>query len=176
MKKLLFMLILIVIASAQTKKPVVESPEHKAAVKALEVWDSPESRAEGLNIEIKTETTLVNLSRRIDQIKDQHDYTVNYVKQHPDADDRESLMADAERLSDQYKDAVAEMKSLKEKLEAYKTEREQNVTLLKQRVEHVDGCVKVFQVTIDMKPSDLTIRQTEQVKECRSLDLYPPQK
>ena len=42
-------------------------------------------------------------------------------------------------------------------------------------VEHVDGCLAVYRKTIDKRTSDLTTRETGQISECKSLDLYPPQ-
>jgi hypothetical protein len=44
------------------------------------------------------------------------------------------------------------------------------------RLKHVDDCTSVYHNTIDLKVSDLTGRQTESVKACRSLGLYPPEK
>jgi len=38
----------------------------------------------------------------------------------------------------------------------------------------VEDCRKVYQRTIDKKTYDLTVRETELVAGCRSLDLYPP--
>jgi hypothetical protein len=37
-------------------------------------------------------------------------------------------------------------------------------------------CAGVYRDTIDAKVSDLTNRQAEQIKACKSLDLYPPDK
>jgi hypothetical protein len=44
------------------------------------------------------------------------------------------------------------------------------------RLVHVDSCVATYHKTIDKKGSDLTVRESEQVKTCQSLDLYPPQR
>jgi hypothetical protein len=41
---------------------------------------------------------------------------------------------------------------------------------------HADDCAKIFHDTADSRVSDLTVRQTEQVKACQSLNLYPPEK
>ena len=156
-----------------TKSKPVESIEHKVATKALEVWD--EGRAERLSFSVTVETTLVKLSNKATEIKDQHDYTVNWIKRHPD-EDHGTLMDDVEWLANEYKATLDKMTTLKQNLVALQTKEEEVSKLLKQRLDYVDGCLKVYRVTIDMKPSDLTIRQTEQVKECRSLDLYPPSK
>jgi hypothetical protein len=48
--------------------------------------------------------------------------------------------------------------------------------VLQARLQHADECVQVFHETIDAKVSDLTIRQTELVKACQSMNLYPPEK
>jgi predicted nucleic acid-binding Zn-ribbon protein len=48
--------------------------------------------------------------------------------------------------------------------------------LLKSRLEHADDCVAVYNKTIDEKVSDITTRESEQIKACKSLDLYPPNK
>lgn len=47
---------------------------------------------------------------------------------------------------------------------------------LESRVQHVDDCVVVYKKTIDEKVSDLTTRESEQIKACKALDLYPPDK
>jgi hypothetical protein len=44
-----------------------------------------------------------------------------------------------------------------------------------QQLERVDACLKVYNQTVDKKTSDLTNRETAQIGECRSLNLYPPQ-
>jgi hypothetical protein len=46
--------------------------------------------------------------------------------------------------------------------------------LLVTQLEHVDSCVTIYHKTIDKRASDLTVRESEQVKACQSLDLYPP--
>jgi len=43
------------------------------------------------------------------------------------------------------------------------------------QVEHVDACLNVYNQTADKKTSDLTNRETGQISECKSLNLYPPQ-
>ena len=43
------------------------------------------------------------------------------------------------------------------------------------RWEYADTCAKVYRTTGNKKVSDVTVIETEQIKECRSLDLYPPQ-
>ena len=47
---------------------------------------------------------------------------------------------------------------------------------LESRIRHADDCVAVYQKTIDKKVSDLTTRESEQIKACQSEDLYPPDK
>ena len=53
---------------------------------------------------------------------------------------------------------------------------EEELAQRKLRVEHADECVAVFQATTGKKTSDVTIKDTEQVKACQSMNLYPPQK
>jgi Zn ribbon nucleic-acid-binding protein len=48
--------------------------------------------------------------------------------------------------------------------------------LLEPKVEIVDSCISTYHQTIDKKNADLTVRESEQVKACQSLDLYPPAK
>lgn len=43
----------------------------------------------------------------------------------------------------------------------------------KNQLEHVDDCTALFHRTIDKKTSDLTVRETTQLKECTAMDLYP---
>jgi hypothetical protein len=38
---------------------------------------------------------------------------------------------------------------------------------------NVDDCTRLFHQTIDKKNSDLTVRETTQIKACTDLDLYP---
>ena len=42
--------------------------------------------------------------------------------------------------------------------------------------ENADACTEIYHTTIDVKVSDLTVKQTELVKGCQSLDSYPPWK
>jgi hypothetical protein len=51
-----------------------------------------------------------------------------------------------------------------------------DIDRLKERLELVDPCLRLYRTTIDKKVSDLTTRETEQIPACRSLDLYPPRK
>jgi hypothetical protein len=48
--------------------------------------------------------------------------------------------------------------------------------LLEPQLEFVDSCISTYHQTIDKKNADLTVRESEQVKKCQSLDLYPPAK
>jgi acetolactate synthase regulatory subunit len=47
---------------------------------------------------------------------------------------------------------------------------------LNAQLEHVDDCLKIYNGTIDKKTSDMTVRETGQVKACQSITLYPPEK
>lgn len=47
---------------------------------------------------------------------------------------------------------------------------------LQARVLHADDCLVVYTGTIDKKVADLTTRESDQIKACKSIDLYPPQK
>ena len=42
------------------------------------------------------------------------------------------------------------------------------------QLKYVDSCLAAYHKTIDKKNADLTVRESEQVKACQSLDLYPP--
>jgi hypothetical protein len=48
--------------------------------------------------------------------------------------------------------------------------------LLEFRLKHADDCVAVYQTTIDKKLSDVTNRESDQIKTCKSANLYPPEK
>jgi hypothetical protein len=45
---------------------------------------------------------------------------------------------------------------------------------LEDQLKIVDSCLATYHKTIDKKNADLTVRESEQVKACQSLDLYPP--
>ena len=63
--------------------------------------------------------------------------------------------------------------------DSYRGRRNQAQEVVNKRklqLEHVDECVGIYGATVDKKMSDLTVRETEQVKACQSLDLYPPTK
>jgi hypothetical protein len=47
---------------------------------------------------------------------------------------------------------------------------------LQNQLKNVDSCIATYHRTIDKKNADLTVRESEQVKACQSLDLYPPSK
>jgi hypothetical protein len=47
---------------------------------------------------------------------------------------------------------------------------------LEKQLKYVDSCIATYHKTIDKKNADLTVRESEQVKACQSLDLYPPAK
>ena len=53
---------------------------------------------------------------------------------------------------------------------------EKVLPMLQARVLHVDACVVVYNQTVDLKVSDLTTRNTDQLKAFKSMDLYPPSK
>jgi hypothetical protein len=61
-------------------------------------------------------------------------------------------------------------------LERVKGEITATLEVLKPRLDYADTCAKVYRITIDTKQSDVTVRQIEQMKACRSLELYPPEK
>lgn len=46
----------------------------------------------------------------------------------------------------------------------------------KHQLDNADNCTALFRTTVDKKTSDLTVRESESVKGCQSLDLYPPKK
>jgi hypothetical protein len=46
----------------------------------------------------------------------------------------------------------------------------------KERLDHTDECVKIYKDTIDVKTSDLTVRQVGLVDACKTLAIYPPGK
>ncbi len=45
---------------------------------------------------------------------------------------------------------------------------------LRDQLKFVDSCSATYRKTIDKKNADLTVRESEQVKTCQSLGLYPP--
>jgi hypothetical protein len=53
------------------------------------------------------------------------------------------------------------------------TEIENTLDKRDRQLAYVDDCTAIYQKTIDMKQSDLTTRQADQVKACKALDLYP---
>jgi hypothetical protein len=57
-----------------------------------------------------------------------------------------------------------------------KEEKDAIADVLKTRLEYADQCAKVYRTTSNKKVSDVTVNESEQIKECRSSDLYPPQK
>jgi hypothetical protein len=52
----------------------------------------------------------------------------------------------------------------------------QNDKALQFKLDHADDCAAIYQKTIDEKAADTTTRESEQIKACRSADLYPPRK
>jgi len=44
----------------------------------------------------------------------------------------------------------------------------------KTRLDYVDQCGVLYTKTIDKRPSDLSIRDSDRVQACRGLNLYPP--
>jgi hypothetical protein len=51
-----------------------------------------------------------------------------------------------------------------------------SLKLLKLKLEYADACAAVYQKTIDERAADITTRESELIKTCRSADLYPPHK
>jgi hypothetical protein len=47
---------------------------------------------------------------------------------------------------------------------------------LRNQLKYVDSCLATYHKTIDKRSADLTVRESEQVKACQTLDLYPPAK
>jgi hypothetical protein len=43
-------------------------------------------------------------------------------------------------------------------------------------LQHADECAVIYKKTIDEKAADITTRESEQIKACQSVDLYPPRK
>ena len=60
--------------------------------------------------------------------------------------------------------------SLVASIERYGKEKERLMT----RMAHMDECAAVYRATIDKKTSDLTMRESQLVKACQAIDLYPP--
>jgi hypothetical protein len=44
------------------------------------------------------------------------------------------------------------------------------------RLQYVDKCLAVYHKTIDERAADITTREAELIKECKSFDMYPPKK
>lgn len=44
------------------------------------------------------------------------------------------------------------------------------------RLQHADDCAKIYKDTVDKKVSDLTTRETDMIKACKSIGSYPPPK
>jgi hypothetical protein len=63
-------------------------------------------------------------------------------------------------------------KTLQDRLELYENLIVE-VARKKNQLERVDACTALFHRTIDKKTSDLTVRETTQVKECTAMGLYP---
>ena len=42
------------------------------------------------------------------------------------------------------------------------------------RLQHANDCVKFYKETVDKKVSDLTTRESDMIKACKSIDSYPP--
>jgi hypothetical protein len=53
------------------------------------------------------------------------------------------------------------------------SEIDKEYDLINAQIEKVDECSKVYRSTIDKKQSDLTVRESQAVKACIVLDLYP---
>lgn len=45
---------------------------------------------------------------------------------------------------------------------------------MKFNLDHADECAAIYQKTIDEKAADITTRETDQIKACKSAGLYPP--
>jgi len=52
--------------------------------------------------------------------------------------------------------------------------RQRVIVMLEKVVSHVDECKELYTKTIDMKVSDMTQRQTDNIKACKALASYPP--
>jgi TonB family protein len=50
------------------------------------------------------------------------------------------------------------------------------VAVAKAQMDNAETCVLIYKSTIDKRATDLTTRESEGVKACQSLNLYPPQK
>ena len=50
------------------------------------------------------------------------------------------------------------------------------IRVKKLRLDHVDDCLRTYKDTVDKKMSDLTTRESDIIKGCRDLDMYPPLK
>jgi hypothetical protein len=74
-----------------------------------------------------------------------------------------------------FNQAVAQHALLKQLLPPSE-EAEEQVSQWERRLKHADECTQLYSQTIDKKTSDLTVRETELVKACQSISLYPPQK
>jgi hypothetical protein len=66
--------------------------------------------------------------------------------------------------------AEALLQATKARIEAIDTSK------MLENLGRVDPCLAVYKSTIDKKISDLTTRESDQIKACKALDLYPPEK
>jgi hypothetical protein len=131
---------------------VDESPEHKHARIEYERWRS----------------TFNDLSVRCTFLMDEGTKLRKLTDEAYQAGDRDKL----ETVT---KQRIANLELTKQLLPL--AERaEQQMSQLEQRLKHADECAKMYSQTIDQKTSDLPVRQTELVKACQSMSLYPPEK
>ena len=64
----------------------------------------------------------------------------------------------------------------RERLNNKITEIHDGLEVLQIRFNHVDDCLGLYTTTIDKKTSDLTTREIDGIKACKTVDLYPPAK
>ena len=83
-----------------------------------------------------------------------------------------------EQLAEQLRLREQRLKLLKqtEPMAAELDRLNMELTTLEAQLKHVDDCTKAYQTTIDKKVSDLTTRESDTIKACKALDLYPFQK
>ena len=55
-------------------------------------------------------------------------------------------------------------------------DNEQQLHNAVERLKYVDTCLSIYKKTIDKKAADVTVRENDQIKACKSLDSYPPAK
>ncbi|MGA2723858.1 MAG: hypothetical protein ABSG79_15790 [Bryobacteraceae bacterium] len=89
---------------------------------------------------------------------------------HEKSSEKKEALANYEARKDACQKAVADNTAAEAAAVAIESSR------LEIKLKHADECAAVYQKTIDEKASDVTTRETEQIKACQSIDLYPPAK